>query len=208
MKIPLARLAALVALPLAVVVPASVSAQEADPVLPPLQLRGGTPFAYCLTDTAAEALRGAGFTFDAVAPATLGTENGHQCMKATLENGQINTDLTGLTGSAKGGFALRKGGKRAEFAALQLRMKLDRTGTITAEHLGKRIDTLTTSGEGIKTSLTRVSAENTPVNLAPAAADALTAEFGTSPLSAGQQLFSGTAGFDVLQGVTGLPTGK
>ncbi|MFD8110216.1 hypothetical protein [Streptomyces microflavus] len=208
MKKSPARLTGLVALALSALVPSAASAQGSDPTLPALQLRGGTPFAYCLTDASTRALSDAGVTFEALAPATLITENGHQCMKATLDSGQINTDLTGLTGVTKGGFAFRRGAQRAEFAAMEIHLKLDRTGTITTEHLGKRIETLTTSAQGIKLSLTKVSAENTPVNLAPAAADALAKQFTTTPLAVGQQLFSATVSFDVLRGVTGLPAAK
>ncbi|MEV7928194.1 MULTISPECIES: hypothetical protein [unclassified Kitasatospora] len=201
------RLAAVAVLAFAALAPSSASAQAPGALLPPLQLRGGTPFDYCLTDTAAKALSDAGVTFDAVAPATLVTLNGHQCMHSMLDSGEINTDLSGLTGRARGGFAFQRDGQRSEFANLELAMKLDRTSVITTEHLGRRIDTLTVTDEGIRLSLTKVSAENTPVNLAAPAANALSQEFGTSPLATGEQLFSATLSFDVLQGLTGLSTG-
>ncbi|WAL93654.1 hypothetical protein [Streptomyces sp. Je 1-369] len=209
MKKPSAHLAALAVLVCTALVPSAATAQasKSGAPLPPLQLKGGTPFDYCLTDTAQKALADAGVTFGVVAPATQVTVNGHPCMHAVLDSGELNTDLSGLTGKARGGFTLQHNGKRAEFKDMALVMKLDRTAVITTEHLGKRIETLTTGAEGVKIALTKVSAENTPVNLAGPAADAITSELGTKSLAAGQQLFSATLSFDVLQGLTGAKLG-
>ncbi|MFJ6737459.1 hypothetical protein ACIQOU_00890 [Streptomyces sp. NPDC091279] len=206
MKRTCARLAALAVLAFATLAPAPASAQAPGDggLLPPLQLRAGTPFDYCVTGTAAKALAAAGVTFDAVAPATLTTVNGRPCMHSVLDSGELNTDLSGVTGKARGGFAFQRDGKRAEFTDLALVMKLDRSGVITTEHLGRRIETLTTNGDGIKLALTKVSAENTPINLTAPAVDALAQKFGTSPLAAGDQLFSATLSFDVVKGLTGL----
>jgi hypothetical protein len=93
----LATLALTVVLAPACAVPTAAASNRG--VLHPLQLQTGDPLTFCLTDASATALREAGFELDAIAPATLVTEGGHQCMRAVLASGQINTDLTGLTGS-------------------------------------------------------------------------------------------------------------
>lgn len=129
MKKSTLRLAALVTGSLAVlaaVVP-SASAQQSGfvptrpSVLPPLQLKAGEPYFFCLTDGAQKALSKARITFDAVAPNTVVTYKGHKCMRGTLKSGQINTDLTGLAGEGTGGFAFQRNGKRAEFTTPESR---------------------------------------------------------------------------------------
>ncbi|MFJ2405547.1 hypothetical protein ACIOUE_30060 [Streptomyces xanthochromogenes] len=177
-------------------------------VLPPLQLKAGDPYYFCLTDATEKALAQAHITFDAVAPNTVVTYKSHTCMRGTLKSGQINTDLTGLAGEGTGGFAFQRDGRRAEFTAPRVALHLDMTGTWTAEHQGRRVDMFSSTREGAKLSLTKVSAENLPMTLTPAGEQALSAAFGTSPVPAGRPFFEGNASFDVLNSVVGLLSPK
>ncbi|GHB47614.1 hypothetical protein GCM10010331_39020 [Streptomyces xanthochromogenes] len=154
-------------------------------VLPPLELKAGEPYYFCLTDANEKALAQAHITFDAVAPNTVVTYKSHTCMRGTLKSGRINTDLTGLAGEGTGGFAFQRDGRRAEFTAPRVALHLDMTGTWTAEHQGRRVDMFSSTREGAKPSLTKVSAENLPMTLTPAGAQALSAAFGASPVPAG-----------------------
>lgn len=175
-------------------------------LLPALPLQAGDPVFFCLTDASAKALREADIELEALAPATVVTEGGHQCMRAVLAAGQINTDLTGLTGWAEGGFAFRRGSQRAEFAEPRCDLALDRTGTFSAVHQGKRIDVMTSTAANVNLSLSKVSTQDLPMRLTEAGANALAATFTTSPVPAGEQLFAGSASFKVLPplGVPGL----
>ncbi|MET9534226.1 MULTISPECIES: hypothetical protein [unclassified Streptomyces] len=207
MKKPSLRLAALAALSLVALAPvASVSAQERG-LLPPLKLKAGDPYTFCLTDASQKALSKARITLGAVAPGTIVTDKGHRCMRATLKSGQINTDLTGLEGEGTGGFTFSRDGHRAEFTHPRVALHPDRTGSWTAEHRGKRIEMFTSAKAGAKLSLTKVSAEHLPMNLTAAGAAALADTFGTSPVQAGRPFFEGNSSFDVLHSVTSPLTG-
>ncbi|MFJ1869455.1 hypothetical protein ACIOD1_33205 [Streptomyces sp. NPDC088097] len=161
-------------------------------------MQTGDPLTFCLTDASATALREADIELDGIAPATLVTEGGHQCMRAVLASGQINTDLTGLTGSVKGGFAFHRGAQRAEFADPSATLAPDRTGTYSAVHQGKRVDVMTSTAATVDLSLSKVSTKDLPLRLTQAGADALTAQFTNSPIPAGGQLFAANASFKVL----------
>lgn len=167
-------------------------------VLPPLKLQAGSPLTFCLTDASEKALDAAGIELDVIAPSTLVSEGGHPCMRSVLESGQINTDLTGLVGRTKGGFALHRGSQRAEFADPNAQLGLNGIATFSAVHQGKRIDVMTASADNASLSLTEVSTKDAPMLLTKAGSDALAAQFTTSPVPAGGQLFAATGTFKVL----------
>ncbi|MFJ1600511.1 hypothetical protein [Streptomyces sp. NPDC088261] len=187
---------------LAAVVP-PVSARQAHSALPPLPLKAGDPYYFCLTDTTEKALANARISLEAVSPNTVVTYKDRTCMRGTLTSGQINTDLTGLSGEGTGGFAFRREGVRAEFTRPRVALNLDRSGSWTAEHAGRRIEMFTSTKVGAKLSLTKVSAEDLPMALTQQGADALAGTFGTSPVPAGTPFFEGNASFDVLGSVAG-----
>ncbi|WP_371632163.1 hypothetical protein OG693_04120 [Streptomyces sp. NBC_01259] len=175
------------------------TATAAQGLLPSLPLRGGSTFDFCLTDTSASALSKAGITMEAIAPSTLVSDQVHRCVRTVLAGGKINSDLSGLTATAKdGGFAFHRGNRRAEFTAIAAKISPDRTGTITVTHRKQRIDVLTTKLTGLKLSLTKITAKNVPMSLTPAGANALAKEFTTSPLPAGHVLFAGNSTAQVL----------
>ncbi|MFJ2513311.1 hypothetical protein ACIPEL_30730 [Streptomyces griseoviridis] len=192
---------------LAAVVP-PVAAREAGGVLPPLPLKAGDPYYFCLTDASAKALATARISLDAVKPNTVVTYKAHTCMRGTLTKGQINTDLTGLTGEGTGGFAFQRDGRRAEFTVPRVALRPDMTGSWTAEHKGRRIEMFTSTKVGAKLSLTKVSAERLPMTLTKQGADALAGTFGTSPVPSGTPFFEGNASFDVLNTLTSPLTTK
>ncbi|OON71340.1 hypothetical protein [Streptomyces tsukubensis] len=198
------RLAALMVGSLAVlaaVVP-PVSAGEAGGVLPPLPLKAGDPYYFCLTDATETALAKARISLQAVSPNTVVTYKAHTCMRGTLTSGQINTDLTGLSGEGTGGFAFQRDAERAEFVHPRVTLSPDMTGSWTAEHAGRRIEMFTSTKVGAKFSLTKVSATDLPMTLTKQGADVLADTFGTSPLPAGTPFFEGNASFDVLNSLT------
>ncbi|WP_328315387.1 hypothetical protein [Streptomyces sp. NBC_00388] len=175
------------------------TAAPAQGLLPSLPIAGGSTFDFCLTDASASALSTAGIAMDAIAPSTVVSDQGHRCVRTVLAGGKINSDLSGLTATAKdGGFAFHHGSHRAEFTAIAAKITPDRTGTITVTHHKQRIDILTTKLTGLKLSLTKITAKNVPMNLTPAGANALAKEFTTSPLPAGHELFAGNSTAQVL----------
>ncbi|MFJ2605320.1 hypothetical protein ACIQOU_01360 [Streptomyces sp. NPDC091279] len=184
-----------------------VSAREAGAGLPPLPLKSGDPYTFCLTDASQKALAAARITLEALAPNTVVTSKGQKCMRGTLKSGHINSDLSGLTGEGTGGFAFRQGRKRAEFTVPRVALSPDRSGSWTVEHKGRRIEMFTSTKIGAKLTLTKVSAEHLPMTLTRTGADALAGVFGSSPAPAGKPFFEGNASFDVLHSVTG-PLGK
>ncbi|WP_030683014.1 hypothetical protein [Streptomyces sp. NRRL B-1347] len=180
------------------------AAKDPAPSLVPSLPLSNAPFTYCLTDEATTALREARIELDAVAPATVVTdERGNRCMRGTSDSATLNGDLPGVTASAKGGFAFQRADdKRAEFTDLNSTFRIGRMSTLTVTHLGQKVDFITYTAEGTRLSPTGVSTENAPLYLTPTGADALADAFGTSPLPAGEQLFQADAQIDVLR--TGL----
>ncbi|ARZ68932.1 hypothetical protein M1P56_33230 [Streptomyces sp. HU2014] len=165
----------------------------------------GTPVTLCLTDASAAALSAARIGLEAVPPSTLVTENGHACVRTTVETGRINPGSSSGTGAAgEGGFAFRRGQRRAAFENLAASVMSDKIMITSAVHRGRRIDVLASPTARLKLYLTKVSAEDIPMNLTPAGAEALAAAFTTGPLPAGGRLFTGSTGFDVLEQTTGL----
>ncbi|MFE0047454.1 hypothetical protein [Streptomyces albireticuli] len=179
---------------------ATSAPQTADAAAP-----AGTPVTLCPTDAAAAALRDARIRLTAVAPSTLVTEGGRACVRTSVETaGRINPDLSGRGAAGGGGFAFHRGQRRVAFEDLAASVTPDRTMITSAVHRGRRIDVLTSPTARLKLYLTKVSAEDIPMNLTPAGADALAAGFTTSPLPAGTRVFTGSTDVDVLEQVTGL----
>lgn len=167
----------------------------------------GTPVTFCLTDASAAALHAARIGLAAVPPSTLVTERGHDCVRTTVETGRINPGSAGSAGTGAdgtGGFAFRRGQRWAVFENLAASVLPDKTMITSALHRGRRIDVLSSPTAQLKIYLTKVSAEDIPMNLTPAGAEALAAAFTTAPLPAGSRVFTGSTGFDVLEQATRL----
>ncbi|MBT2382459.1 hypothetical protein [Streptomyces sp. ISL-11] len=165
-----------------------------------LPLRTGTPFTFCLTDAGAKALAGAGMELEAVAPVTIVTVAGHRCVQWTIDGGRLESDLSAVGATSEGGFVLRRGSQRAEFTQMLSSIRLgDNVSHGRMLHAGQRIETFTSPASQIKLSATDgIVADDLPVYLAPAAAQAITGDIPASPLTGGQQLFTANAHIGVL----------
>ncbi|MGC0420070.1 hypothetical protein [Embleya sp. AB8] len=194
MKTSFVRLCALVTVAPALLVSQSATSDAVPPrgTVPAvsLPLRTGTPWTLCLTDASQRALSDAGMELQAVAPVVLVTENGHRCLRWTVDGGGVDNELSAATMDAAGGFALVRGDRRAEFTDLHGTYTIgdDRAHASTVHH-GDRIDTLTTPGNDVVISASGVDIHDAPSLLTQAAAAAVTADIPNSPLRLDDHLF-------------------
>lgn len=194
MKTPFLRALALTAAVVAVLLPQTIAVAATSGAVD-IPLKANVPATLCLTDSAATALDKAGIAFEAVAPATVVTEDGHPCLHMTVERSALKSDLSGVQVVAVGGFALRQGTQRSEFTDTHAAITpLDPTIRATLLHNGQRTETLNAQADKVKLSLTGgVDARDIPITIAPAAADAITADIPDNPLRGGDSLFIGNA---------------
>lgn len=191
---PRVLLVALAAAALAAPLPASIAVASPAKAALPLPLRPGSPFTLCLTDDSARELASAHVELAPIAPSTLVTSGGHRCVRMLLDKGEINGDLSGMTTSVRGGLALRRGSRRAEFTEVHGSLRvLDPTARATAENDGKRIDFLTVRSASVRLSPRGVVVRDAPAEFTPAAAKALARMFGASPWRAGETVFVANA---------------